>query len=337
MNKKQVLTGDGGPITIVRDSYGVPHIQAETPSDAWLGMGYACAQDRMFQMDYDRRRASGRWAEIAGSAVVSGDILARRLNLDTAAQRDVAAMSPTVREAFEAYAKGVNLIIVENPDTFETEAMKYPIEPLKAWQFNAAFKIRHVLMGQWPYKLAQAALLTRIGEDAFRQLDIRPTLGSPLVVPPYERLKQLTTEALDELAQHVGFLSEVESGSNAWAVSSSRTNHGGAILCNDSHRALDTPNVYWQCHVTSPDFNVIGATFPGLPGFPHFGHNGHVAWAITHADADTQDLYLEKFNGTRYLTEDGWVQAEIRTERIDVRGGDQFARYVFLLVPSHLQ
>jgi penicillin amidase len=73
--------------------------------------------------------------------------------------------------------------------------------------------------------------------------------------------------------------------------------------------------------VTCPDFDVTGATFPGLPGFPHFGFNGSVAWAITHADADTQDLYLERFDGTRYLTPDGWQQAEVRHERIEVRGG----------------
>jgi penicillin amidase len=83
----------------------------------------------------------------------------------------------------------------------------------------------------------------------------------------------------------------------------------------------DTPNVYWQCRVTCPDFDVTGATFPGLPGFPHFGSNGSVAWAITHGDADTQDLYLERFAGTRYLTPSGWAEAEVRHERIDVRGG----------------
>ncbi|HVT70519.1 MAG TPA: penicillin acylase family protein, partial [Trebonia sp.] len=114
-------------------------------------------------------------------------------------------------------------------------------------------------------------------------------------------------------------IAEVEPGSNAWAVSGSRTTHGGAVICNDSHRALDTPNVYWQCRVTCPDFDVTGATFPGLPGFPHFGQNGHVAWAITHGDADTQDLYLERFDGHRYLTPDGWQEAEIRHERIAVK------------------
>jgi penicillin G amidase len=104
-------------------------------------------------------------------------------------------------------------------------------------------------------------------------------------------------------------------------VSGRRTAHGGAVICNDSHRALDTPNVYWQCRVTCPDFDVTGATFPGLPGFPHFGYNGSVAWAITHGDADTQDLYLERFEGARYLTPSGWADADVRPERIEVRGG----------------
>jgi penicillin G amidase len=140
-------------------------------------------------------------------------------------------------------------------------------------------------------------------------------------VPPGGRVSRLVDAALADVTGHLGFLSEAEPGSNAWAVSGRRTAHGGAVICNDSHRALDTPNVYWQCSVSCPDFNVVGATFPGLPGFPHFGFNGSVAWAITHADADNQDLYLERFEGTRYLTESGWAEADIGTSRILVRGG----------------
>src|ERR1700749_3186151 len=93
---------------ISRDGYGVPHVRAESAAGAWAGMGYACAQDRLFQMDYDRRRACGRWAEVAGFAALSGDVLARRLGLAAAAQRDLAAMSAPLRAALEAYAEGVN-------------------------------------------------------------------------------------------------------------------------------------------------------------------------------------------------------------------------------------
>jgi acyl-homoserine lactone acylase PvdQ len=240
MGERHSLVGQASIIAIVRDAYGVPHVRAETAADAWLGMGYACAQDRMFQMDYDRRRASGRWAEIAGSAAVSGDILARRLSLVAAAKRDVDAMSKPLREAFESYANGVNQAVLDGPRPFEAEASGYRVEPWQPWHSVAAFKIRHVLMGQWQHKLAQAVLLARIGPDAFGRLETRPPVGSPLAAPPGERLIRLVAEALNDVTRHLGFLAEAEPGSNAWAVSAARTAHGAAVLCNDSHRALDT-------------------------------------------------------------------------------------------------
>jgi penicillin G amidase len=312
------LATEEGDVTIARDDYGIPHVRAQTPGGTWFGMGYASAQDRLFQMDYDRRRACGRWAEVAGPAAVTGDILARRMSLAAAAQRDVAAMSAPLRAAFGAYARGINAAV----DAGAVPAPgRYAVEPWQPWHSVVAFKIRHVLMGQWQHKLAQAVLLAKIGPEAYGMLEVRPPAGSPLAVPPGARLTRLVDDAVDDVTRHLAFLAEAEPGSNAWAVSAARTAHGAAVICNDSHRALDTPNVYWQCHLTCPDFDVIGATFPGLPGFPHFGHNGAVAWAITHADADNQDLYLERFDGSRHLTPHGWQESTIRTERIEILGG----------------
>jgi penicillin G amidase len=318
MTDRLRLLSEAGDVTITRDGYGVPRVRGETQAAAWFGMGYACARDRMFQMDYDRRRARGRWAEIAGRSAVGADILARRLRLAAAAERDVAAMSGPLRGAFEAYARGVNQALADGALPLPG---RYPVEPWAAWHSVAAYKVRHVLMGQWQHKLANAVLLARAGPEAFGRLETRPPLGSPLAVPPDGRLSRLVDDALTDVTAHLGFLAEAEPGSNAWAVSGRRTAHGGAVLCNDSHRALDTPNVYWQCRVSCPDFDVTGATFPGLPGFPHFGFNGSVAWAITHGDADTQDLYLERFEGSRYLTPDGWAEAGRQDEEIRVRGG----------------
>src|SRR5215469_15007666 len=301
---------------MTRDKYGVPHVEGETEAAAWFGMGYACAQDRLFQMDYDRRRAWGRWAEVAGAAAVAGDVLARRLRLAAAAEADVAAMSPPLRAAFEAYADGVNAAVADEAPPLP---LRHRVEAWQPWHSVAAFKVRHVLMGQWQHKLVNGVLLARIGPEAFSLLETRPPLGSPLAVPPEGRVSRLLDSALGDIVGHLGFLAEAEPGSNAWAVSGRRTTHGGAVLCNDSHRALDTPNVYWQCRVSCPEFDVVGATFPGLPGFPHFGFNGSVAWAITHGDADTQDLYIEQFDGSRYLTPDGWADASVVDERILVR------------------
>ncbi len=328
MTDRLEVDGLEGTATIARDRYGIPHIRAAATADAWFAMGFASAQDRLFQMDYDRRRATGRWAEIAGQRALPADVLARRLSLMAAARADLEVMSDEVRAAFGHYAAGVNAVIASGPVPLECSVLGYQPEPWEPWHSVAAFKVRHVLMGLWQHKLAQAMILARSGRDALLRLDTRVPLGAALTAPSGERLSRLVAEAADEISAvepYLGFLAEAEPGSNAWAVAGHRTPHGAAVICNDSHRALDTPNVYWQCHVTCDEFDVIGATFPGLPGFPHFGHNGRVAWAITHATADTQDLYVEWFDTAqpgRYRTPDGWASAERRSESISVRGAD---------------
>jgi penicillin G amidase len=181
-------------------------------------------------------------------------------------------------------------------------------------------------MGLWQRKLAQARLLAWIGPEAFCRLEGRAPRGSPVILPPDDEVADLFKCAaadIEHAAAQLGFLSEVEAGSNSWAVHGSRTSTGMPVLCNDSHRALDVPNVYWQSHVSCPSFDAIGATFPGLPGFPHFGHNGHVGWSITHTSADNQDLYIEQFDPQqpgRYRTPDGWSTAERTKEVIAARG-----------------
>ncbi|MGI8553916.1 MAG: penicillin acylase family protein [Dehalococcoidia bacterium] len=324
-----VVAGLSRPLTIRRDCFGVPHIRAESEHDAWFGQGFAAAQDRLWQMEYDRRRATGRWAEVAGSVGVPGDVLARRLQLERAGRADVEVMSSETRAMFDAYAAGINAFLKSGqPLPVEYELTGITPEPWETWHSPAIFKIRHVLMGVWQLKVTQAGLLAMIGHEAYERLDLRPPLGSKVILPPggaYTALYQQAAEEIAAAAEQLGFLAEVQAGSNSWAVHGSRTTTGMPVLCNDSHRALDVPSVYWQVHVACPEFDVIGATFPGLPGFPHFGHNGHVGWNITHTSADYQDLYIEQFDPedpTRYRTPDGWSKAEHAAETIAVRGGE---------------
>lgn len=308
-------------VRLIRDSFGIPHVEAADEHSAWWGLGYACAQDRAFQLDYDRRRACGRLAEVLGPTVLDGDVLARKLDLGRSAQADLEAMSPDTRSAFEAYAEGVNAAwerLARPPEIW------WDLEPWLPWHSVAVFKVRHVLMGTWQYKLARAVLLARSGAAVMSHLQARPPTGSPVTLPPGERLISLFEHAAMDVANvssYLGFLSEVEAGSNAWAVAPGKSAHGSAVLCSDSHRALDVPNVYWQAHVRCPRFHVTGATFPGLPGFPHFGHNGRVAWAITHAGADTQDLFIERFDGLRVDHARQSALAVPRLETILMAGG----------------
>lgn len=316
-------------ISIRRDQFGIAHIRAENEHDAWFGQGYAAAQDRLWQMEYDRLRATGRWAEAAGAVAVPADLLARRMQLGRAARADVEAMSVETRAMFEAYAAGINAFLDSGqPLPVEYQLTGVRPEPWQPWHSAALFKIRHTLMGVWQLKLTSARLLAMIGPEAYAKLDTRAPAGSPLILPPGGAITSLIEQAADELreaAAQLGFLAEAEAGSNSWAVHGSRTTTGMPVLCNDSHRALDVPSVYWQAHVSCPSFDVIGATFPGLPAFPHFGHNGAAGWNITHTSADYQDLYIEQFDPaepSRYRTAAGWETAEQADETIRVRGGE---------------
>jgi penicillin G amidase len=316
-------------VLVRRDSFGVAHVAAANEPDAFFGQGFVAAQDRLWQMEYDRLRAQGRWAEAAGKDGVAADRLARRMDLARSAQADVAGMSAETRAMFEAYAAGVNAYLQSGrPLPREYQIAGLAPEPWEAWHSCAAFKIRHVLMGTWQRKLAQAQLLTKIGPESYAELDGRSPIGSAVILPPEGSYAGVFEQSVAELrvaAEQLGFLATEQGGSNSWAVHGSRTTTGLPVLCNDSHRALDVPSVYWQVHVTCPEFDAIGATFPGLPGFPHFGHNTQVAWNITHTSADYQDLYLEQFDRddpARYRTAAGWAPAEHRVEQIKVAGGE---------------
>ncbi|MBA4179509.1 MAG: hypothetical protein C0506_02875 [Anaerolinea sp.] len=318
-----------GAFTIRRDAWGIAHVEASTFKDAIFAQGFAAAQDRLWQMEYDRLRAVGRWSEAAGKAGIAADVVARRLNLGAAARADVEVMGAETRMLFEAYAAGVNAFLASGealpPEYVLTGINPEPWEP---WHSVALFKIRHILMGLWQTKMALGGLRARIGAERWAELRFLPPLGSAVILPPGGQARELFDHANSEIgaaAQHLGFLAEVDAGSNSWAVHGSRTTTGKPVICNDSHRALDVPNAYWQVHLRCPESDVSGATFAGFPGFPHFGFNGHVAWNITHTQADYQDLYVERFegpNGERYLSIDGWKDAERSTETITVRGGE---------------
>ena len=209
-------------------------------------------------------------------------------------------------------------------------------EPWLAWHSVAGFKVRHVLMGAWQYKLARALVYAMEGHDVFETFDPVAREGMRLTIPAGSRQpavgpddEVLLIHARDDVAAaaaELGFLSEVEAGSNAWVVSGERTNTGAPLLANDAHRAADVPNVYWQARLKVPGLSVCGGTFPGIPGFPHFGHNGLVGWAITNAAADAQDLIVETFrecsDGLEVRTAAGWVGAHITDETINVCGSE---------------
>jgi penicillin amidase len=330
MDKSISVAGSRGPVIVRRDAWGVAHVEATCEADAWFGQGFVAAEDRLWQMEFDRRSALGTWAEVAGPPAVGADVLARRLDLRRAAKIDLEAMSEPTRAMFEAYARGVNAFLASGlPLPPEYALTGTAPAPWEAWHSIANFRIRHVHMGVWQQKLAQAILLRRIGPEAYARLDLRSPLGSATILPPGHdgaigNVLSRGAEDLDAAFSTLAPVISLDGGSNSWVVHGSRVTTGKPVACNDSHRRLDVPTVYWQVHLACPQFQVAGATFPGVPGLPHFGHNGSVTWSITHGCADTQDLYIEEFDPARpgwYRTPDGWTEASHANGTIRVAGG----------------
>jgi putative CocE/NonD family hydrolase len=333
VTKTATLDGLDGAVRILRDRYGIPHVKAESTHDAFFGQGYATAQDRLWHMDYDRMRAYGRWAEVVGSTGVEHDLMMRRFQIGASVEQDWDALNGETRAMFEAYSDGVNAFMQGNrPLPVEYRITATRPAPWKPQDSLAVFKVRHIMMGVFEGKLWRAELVNSLGAERAARLLRGYQLGQLVIVPPGTEYDGPVLDGLQELSaglDAIDWLRDEDSGSNNWAVAGSRTRSGKPLIAGDPHRGLDTPNVYYQNHISCGDFDVIGLSFPGCPGFPHFGHNASVAWCVTHAQADYQDLFIERFRESdgvlEYEYQGDWKPASTRRETIRVKDGEPVA------------
>ncbi len=324
------LRGLDGPVEITRDSFGVPHCRAVTEHDAFFAQGFAHATDRLWQMDYDRRRGLGRSAEVIGPAAVPGDSLYRRLDLAASARSDVARLSSAARDMLTAYAAGVNAVI-GTPASYRRRAGSAsrhahglagglaeggplsagfdlaagPPERWEPWHCLVVYRVRHLAMGSAAAKLWRAVVSDALGPALARKMAAGRSAWQLACVPPGARCQGAAP----------AWVGLDDGGSNNWALAGTRTASGLPLIAGDPHRPLEMPNVYVQGHVSGPDWDVLGLAIPGVPGFPHFGHNARVAWCITHAMADDQDLY-------QFAAWPPEAGGRSSAELISVRGGD---------------
>ncbi len=317
-------------VTIRRDQWGIPHIKADNEYDLFFAQGFATAQDRLFQMDFDRLRCVGRIAEFLGSSAIPQDTLMRRRRMERVSKLDYSIASAEVKAVVDAYTDGVNAFI----DSTESLPVEYKLlgtkpERWEPWHCVVVYKVRNTAEGSFQGKLWLARLAAEIGPERAAKLSPGYQPGNLLTVPPGERYSGPVLNAIDDLRTVVeasSMLNDTDGGSNGWAVSGDRTQSGLPLVAGDSHRGLEAPNVYYQVHLIGPDFATLGHSIPGVPMALHFCHNEHIGWGMTHGGVDTQDLFVEQFrteNGkTQYLHKGTWMQADVSSETIHVKGGD---------------
>ncbi|WP_018180263.1 penicillin acylase family protein [Jongsikchunia kroppenstedtii] len=326
-------------LEILRDAHGIPHITAASADEALYGQGFATGIDRAWQIEFLRLRAQGRTAEIFGPDGVGWDEFARRAGIDRAAQRIYEASSTRTRTLLRAYADGVSAALLE-ADAVEWEEFGHRPSDWDPWTPISIFIVQHLMFGRFATKLWRLHACRALGPaalDLFNSEGVITPAGSSasppdrMPAPPDDdfinALLRSLTEASDTgSAPPVPPLGNAISGSNAWGIAASETTTGAPLIAGDPHRFIEVPGVYQQAHLVCPDFDVVGFAFSGVPGVPHFAHASSVAWGITNAMADYQDVFVEMLTrtGDSVLAKspDGQSPTRARTERIEVRGAD---------------
>lgn len=323
------LPGFERPVQIVRDREGVPHIFAASEADAVAALGFAHAQDRLWQMEMNRRIADGRLAEIVGAPGLETDRFLRTIGIRRAAEAIFTNLETETRVFLAAYARGVNAYLTtrSSPLPPEFQILRAPApEPWSpidsiGWSLMMALDLGANLNAELTrMRLAQSGLpMARIGEF----LPPYPGESWP-ALPDYVALyRSLKPQAARTGQLMRAFDLGLEGvGSNNWVVSGARSETGKPLLANDPHLGLSAPALWYFARLTSPAGTVIGATLPGVPGVV-LGRNEHIAWGFTNTGPDVQDLFIEQVDPadpSRYRTPDGWATFETVREVIRVKG-----------------
>ncbi|MET7282306.1 penicillin acylase family protein [Kribbella sp. NPDC005582] len=277
---------------VFRDAYGVPHLQAGDPLTLVHLQGANAAHDRAWQLEFARHRLNGTTASFLGPDALPWDVLARQARLADTAQQCFDALDDDTRAWVTAYVDGVNSVLpsAKAPEFTQTGLTPGAWEP---WTPLGVWLAVHLLFAGFPSKLWRTHVAQRLGD---------------------EYIGLFTSEGPNT------------AGSNGWLIPGSATSTGQAIIAGDPHRYIEHPGVYQQIRLECPSYDVLGLAVPGIPGLAHFGHTGKVAWAITNAMADYQDLYAEQLRRTESSVEalgpSGWAPASRHTEVVEVAGAD---------------
>jgi len=315
---KLVLPGLGAPCTVRFDAAGVPHVEAQSWRDAFFSQGYLHARERFFQMELARRAARGRLAELLGVGAVSLDIRMRRWGLAEAALRQRALLSLEAERALAAYAAGVNAALGSLPPwRLAPECLFVPCKP-EPWRIEDTLGVGLLLQFNLTWaageELQRFRVLAALGKERAAALWGWSAEETAAWIPP-EPPGQVQRSLEPPLPVFSGV------GSNNWALAAKRSETGAPLLANDPHVGVANPATWYEVHLVTPDFGVAGVSVPGAPGIL-IGHNQEVAWGITMAMLDDQDLFwlLLDPSGTKERFGDAWLPLAVQKEALPVRG-----------------
>src|SRR4051812_29386611 len=316
-----IVQGIGAPVTIARDVDGVPLITARDDADAAFGLGFAHAQDRLFQMETMRRYGAGRLAEIFGTQVVGIDTQMRILGLYRLAEAAFSHLSAPVQRGLEAYAAGVNAYLATRRGALPPEFQLLRFAPEK-WRPADSLvwgKVMDLeLTGNYRGELLRARLARNLSPEQLAFLYPQYPKDAPTTLAELRAIyRDLPLDPLYAgLAPAIG----PTYASNNWVVDGAHSVSGKPLLANDPHLGFSTPGVWYLARLRTREREIAGATAPGAP-LVVIGHNDRIAWGFTTTASAVADLFIEKLDPSdpgRYLTPEGSEPFATRQETITV-------------------
>ncbi len=289
------LQGLRAEVEVLRDRWGIPHIYAGNLHDLFFGVGYAQAQDRLWQMELNRRASSGTLAEVLGEEALEIDRLTRRVGFRRVSEADWQHAEETEKAVLEAFSAGVNAYMEGSRMPVEFGLLRYrpkPWHPVDTMAFGRLMSWS--LSGNWDREILRSWTVERFGAKIMEALEPLYPQGKPLIVPPGAEAKGAglsLAEDYDAAAELLGALAG-RGMSNNWVVNGKKSATGKPLLANDPHLPLQMPSIFWEFHVDSPELKAAGAGLPATPSVV-IGHNDRIAWGLTASIVDGDDLFVE--------------------------------------------
>ncbi len=329
----QPLKGLAQNVSVRRNSQGMPLIESSSFHDALFTLGYVHAGDRISQMVRLRLLAQGRLAELNGADALETDRLMRTINLKKNADELYKSASPRLKQFFEVYARGVNAYLFRYRDKLPADLAhaSYKVEYWKPEDSALIFSLLNFGMStNLQEELNSLALAQKVGTDKLPWL--MPTYpNEALPTSEADKLKGLALgsqlQGLSPLTQTLEQITQLSlpgvTASSGWAIGPQRSRSGKSLLANDIHQPIGVPSAWSYVQIRAPKYQAAGATIAGLPTL-FAGFNGKVAWGMSMAMGDNQDVFLEKLkrqgSSLYYLADGKWLPATVRNETFFVKG-----------------